>query len=193
MTERSGMTETARVDYYSGPSEFYNWRCISTVEKWSKAAYDAGAPPEEVLTQVGNLRLIGGASIIWQRLITKAPSTSSTGAALQALSTDNAKIGVGTSTATASKTQTALQAASTAKKYKGMSTGFPSHTDATGSTSAQSCQFKASFTSTEANFAWREWAVANSSGGRHINRAVGNLGTKTTGTWTLTVTLTETT
>lgn len=193
MYEHGGMKERTAVGYYSGPSEGFNWKCITTVEKWDQRSFDAGLPPNDVLEHVGNVRLIGGASALWQRLITIAASTSSTGAALQAFSTGNAKIGVGTSTVAAAKAQTALQSTNSAKKYKGMSSGWPAHTDHTTSTAAQSCAFKASYTSTEANFAWREWGVANSSAGRHLNRSVGNLGTKTTGTWTLTVTLTETT
>ena len=190
MFERAGSKERAAVGYYPANTEHYNWKAITTVEKWSAARHAAGLPPDEVVEHVGNIRLIGGASILWERLITKNPSTSTTGVALQAFSSV-AVIGVGTSTVAASKTQTGLQ--STSKAYATMSSGYPSHTDGSTSTAAQSCQFAASFGTTVANFAWREWGVGNSSGGRFLNRSVGNLGTKTTGTWTLTLTLTETT
>jgi hypothetical protein len=51
-------------------------------------------------------------------------------------------------------------------------------------------QFSSDFLTGEANYAWAEWAVANaSSAGIILNRKVEALGTKTSGTWTLTVTV----
>ena len=188
--DKSGFGETLLVSAGSEPVDPLGWRCVTRVDKWNEA--DLGGAPYETLTHVGNLRLIGGASLFWERAITKVPSGSATGAALQALSSDNAVIGVSSGTGAAAKTQTALQTTGT-KFYSSMTTGWPAHTDGTSSSGQQDCVFKASFGTTKANVAWREWAVANSSGGRHINRAVSNLGTKATGTWTITVTLTETT
>lgn len=145
------------------------------------------------LTIEGNLPTIGGISVLIQRAITLNPSTSSTGAALQAFSNAAAKIGVGISTAAAAKTQTGLQGAT--KTFKGMATtAYPSHTDGTASTGTQTFQFRSTFTTTEANHVWAEWAVCNSSGGRYLNRKVEALGTKTSvGAWDLTVSITLTT
>ena len=50
--------------------------------------------------------------------------------------------------------------------------------------------FRATFGASEANFAWNEWVIANSTvdgTGRILNRKAAGLGTKATGTWTLTV------
>ncbi len=95
----------------------------------------------------------------------------------------NAHIGVGDSTAAFSPSQTDLQASSN-KVRKGMEANFPTRTN-------NQLVFKSSFGPTEANFSWREWGVFNaSSGGVMLNRKVENLGTKSSGTWVLTVTLT---
>jgi hypothetical protein len=52
--------------------------------------------------------------------------------------------------------------------------------------------FRSTFTTSDANFAWAEWAVFNaSSSGTMLNRKVEALGTKTSAqTWQITVTLT---
>ena len=71
-----------------------------------------------------------------------------------------------------------------------METGYPSHTDGTGS-GAEQCQWKAQWGTADGNFAWEEWGLFNAStGGRMLNRKVESLGTKASGSvWTLTVTL----
>ena len=167
------------------------WRCQWKVEKnWlaGDGAHDRG--DREVVLGEGNLLLNGGAAIIWQRLKTNKPSTSSTGAALQAYSSGNARIGVGNSTATAAITQTDLQGAS--KKYNSMQSGYPSHTDGTSSSGARQILYRALYTTAQANFAWQEWGLFNSTGGskRMLNRKVQSLGAKTSSAqWTFTVTL----
>ncbi|GAH96133.1 unnamed protein product, partial [marine sediment metagenome] len=90
-----------------------------------------------------------------------------------------AQIGVGDSTTAADATQTDLQAA-TNKTYKGMESGYPTST-------SQKATFKASFGSSEANYAWEEWVVKQSTSAICLNRKVESLGTKSTGTWTLEV------
>ena len=98
----------------------------------------------------------------------------------------NAKIGVGDSSTAADATQTDLQAA-TNKTYKGMETGYPT-------SASQKANFKASFGSSEANYTWNEWVIksvdADTASNICLNRKVENLGTKTTGTWTLEVSIT---
>lgn len=169
------------------------WRARWSVEKHYKAdcpVTGRKAGERTVEEFEGNLLVNGGASIIWQRLKTKKPSTSSTGAALQAFSTDNARLGVGNSTATAAVTQTDLQGAS--KRYNSMVSGYPTHTDGTSSSGARQIQFRGLFTTAQANYAWNEWGLFNSTGGskRMLNRKVQALGTKTSSAqWTFTVTL----
>lgn len=96
----------------------------------------------------------------------------------------NANIGVGDSTTAAAVGQTDLQAA-TNKLRKAMDATFP--TVANGVYT-----WRSTFATTDANFAWQEWAVFNASAtGRMLNRAVSSLGTKTSAqSWQLTVTVT---
>lgn len=178
-------------EQFQAGSQRTKWRCQWMVEKvWKAGDHSHEAGDREIVMGEGNLLLNGGASVIWQRLKTKKPSTSSTGAALQGYSTDNARIGVGNSTATAAVTQTDLQGAS--KRYNGMQSGYPSHTDGTSSSGARQILYRALYTTAQANFAWQEWGLFNSTGAnkRMLNRKVQSLGTKTSSAqWTFTVTL----
>jgi len=88
--------------------------------------------------------------------------------------------------------QTDLQAAtgSTARWIEGMESGYPSHTDGTSSSGMREVQFQGIATSSQANIAWNEWTIQNSSGGRALNRKVQSIGTKTSAvTRTITITL----
>ena len=80
-----------------------------------------------------------------------------------------------------SPTETDLAGAS--KTYKGMEATFPTST-------AQKITLKSSFGSAEANNVWAEWVVKQSTSGKCLNRKVAALGTKTSGTWTLEITIT---
>jgi len=65
-----------------------------------------------------------------------------------------------------------------------METSYPTRTD-------NVLTFKSSFGSGDANFAWNEWGIFNdASAGTMLNRKVESLGTKSSGTWVLTVELT---
>jgi hypothetical protein len=95
----------------------------------------------------------------------------------------NAYLGVGDSTTAFAAAQTDLQAP-TNKLRKGMEDTYPS-------VATNVISFKASFGESDANFAWNEWGVFNSSStGTMLSRKVESLGTKASGTWNLTVTLT---
>ena len=142
---------------------------------------DGEDAPYEVLVGEGNLLVNAGSTALWQAL---------RGDAVTAFSSANSRLGVGDSTTAAGTSQTDLQAA-TNKLRKAMDSGWPKVGVADG-LSANQIQFQATFGSSEANFAWNEWAVFNAAAaGTMLNRAVpgGGLGTKTTGSWTLTVTL----
>lgn len=107
----------------------------------------------------------------------------------------NAYIGVGDTSTAEAATQTELQATQNAANrfYKGMNATFPSRSN-------QTVSWQSDFTSSEANFAWAEWTIAAAAstasgsgylvGTTNLNRKVSSLGTKTTGTWTLTGTVT---
>ncbi len=189
------------------------WRCETLLEKFDAGVKDVyagryisstnpsdrrGAPvqPYEVLRSTGNLLTIGGADVLWLALTTAM--TATTGTAKTRFNNANAGIGVGISTAAAANTQTDLQASTgAANRYtKGMDATFPTHTTGTGSSTSTKILFKATFTSSQANFAWQEWKITNRVGqtaalaGRMLNRKVQALGTKTSAaTWAFTVTL----
>lgn len=151
---------------------------------WSAEEIDAGLADDaliETINREGNLLVIGGASALWERL---------KGTAVTAFDNTNAILGVGDSTTAAADTQTNLQAA-TNKLGKAMDATYPTHTDSTGTAGSKSIVYRSTFGSSDANFAWQEWGIFNGAlgTGRMLNRKVESLGTKTTGTWVLTITL----
>lgn len=162
------------------------WRAHAKVEKYDTPD---GTPeslddlePYEIIEIDGNLLVIGGSSALWERLI---------GTGITAFDNTNAYLGVGDSTTAAADTQTDL-VASTNKLRKAMDATYPQHSDSTSSAGAKTITFRATFSTSDANFAWQEWAVFNAStAGRMLNRKVESLGTKTSAsTWVLTITLT---
>ncbi len=97
----------------------------------------------------------------------------------------NARLGVGDSNTAESASQTGLQAA-TNKTFKAMDTGYPQRSN-------QTAEWRATFGSGDANYAWEEYTVVNASddAGKNLNRKVSSKGTKASGeTWTLSVQVT---
>jgi len=129
--------------------------------------------PYEILKGEDNCLLNTGIDEMWDLII---------GVSSNYYNNANTQIGVGDSSTAANSTQTDLQAA-TNKTYKGMEAGYPTST-------AQKATFKSSFGSSEANYTWNEWVVKQSTSGKCLNRKVESLGTKSSGTWTLEVTIT---
>jgi hypothetical protein len=127
----------------------------------------------EVIDGEGNLLLNSGIDEMWDLIV---------GDSANHFNNASAQIGVGDSNTAASASQTDLQA-STNKTYKGMDSGYPTST-------SQKATFQASFGDSEANYAWNEWVVKQSTSGKCLNRKVESLGTKTSGTWTLQVSIT---
>lgn len=151
--------------------------------KWQVEKYRGNLPtdkdrelftPYEVIRGEGNLLLNAGIDELWDLL---------TGVGGTAFSNANARIGVGNSNTAAVATQTALIGGST--ELKGMEATYPL-------SASQAVTFRASFGSSEGNFAWQEWVVDNGSGAAVcLNRKVTSLGTKASGTtWVFTVTIT---
>jgi hypothetical protein len=131
----------------------------------------------EVEVVEGNLLLNEGIQEIWDLTIAAGGTTAYNNA--------NAEIGVGDSVTAEVATQTDLQAASN-KLFKAMVATYPIRTN-------QTVDFRSDFLTAEANYAWAEWGVRNGvTRNKNLNRKVQALGTKTTGTWTLTASITIT-
>jgi hypothetical protein len=120
--------------------------------------------PYDVSSFEGNLLLNEGITTL-MNLLTGSTSTIET-----PFNNANARLAVGNSSAAASAAQTDLQGTN---KYKAMSATYPQ-------ISGQTVTFRAVFGSTEANFDWREFSVANGASGsaKNLNRKVSNQGTK---------------
>ncbi len=124
----------------------------------------------------GNLLLNEGIAVLQSLLI---------GTGGTAFSNANAYLGVGDSDTAASAAQTGLQA-ETNKLYKAMEAFYPN-------IASQTTTWRAIFGSDDANFAWKEFTVANgnSDSAVNLNRKVSAQGTKTSGqTWTLDLAIT---
>lgn len=168
-----------------------HWLAIARVEKYHELDALPIDPvarrrftPDEVLEMKGNVLVTGstgatgsGVQSMWARLIgtTTSPAYDAT----------NGRVGVGDgngSVPTGANGDTDLTAPT--NKLRKVVTGL-------ATISGRGLTFVADFTSGEANFAWREWGVFNSNTAAQgmLNHKGEDLGTKTTGTWTLTVTL----
>jgi hypothetical protein len=97
----------------------------------------------------------------------------------------NARLGVGDSSTAAAATQTSLQA-STNKTFKAMDSGYPQRTN-------QTAEWRATFGSSDANYAWEEYTVVNAGDdtGVNLNRVCSSKGTKASGeSWVLSLQIT---
>lgn len=135
----------------------------------------AGLDPVEVIVEEGNLLTTAGATALMTLLI---------GGGGSAFNNANSYLGVGDSTTAAAVGQTDLQAA-TNKLRKAMDAGYPWTYEGT-------VTWRATFGTSDANWAWQEWGVFNAAAaGTMLNRKVTSLGTKTSAaTWQLTVSVT---
>lgn len=189
-----------------GAWETIRYQTIWTCEKWSEdicdfarkslgLAKDAAvgsvqllgiAPPDECEVIYGNILVNEGIQRMLDLLI---------GAGGTTFANANAFIGVGDTATAAAATDTELLATANAANrfYKGMVATWPQRT-------SQTVDWKSDFTTTEANFAWQEWTVAAGAttasgsgflvGTTNLNRKVQSLGTKASGTWTMTASIT---
>lgn len=191
----------------SDGSDGIRWGAHALVEKYSGAQVAAAvavlghepdgaelhalfARPDDGTAEAhGNLLTTGGVTLLTGLII---------GAGGNAFNNADAIVGVGNSTTTAVVADTALGADNTANAwYQGADSANP-----TRSAGVITCI--ATFTTGNANFAWQEWCFAAGSGtitpGDHlsavstspimINHKIQSLGTKTSGSWVLTATLT---
>jgi hypothetical protein len=187
------------------PVDVLHWAVLWTCEKWSEDACDwvrrklelpsgeeirsavlrtliPDSSPDFQLAEIpGNLLLNEGIARLLDLLIAAGGT---------AYNNANAYIGVGDTSTAEAATQTELQATQNAANrfYKAMNATYPSRTN-------QTVTWQSDFTSSEANLHWQEWTVAAGAttasgsgflvGTTNLNRKVSDLGTKATGTWTL--------
>lgn len=195
----TSLSERSAIAVMTNPNDVIRWRARWSVAKFWTPPTDPAIPaadqvrgltPYEVIDREGNLLMYGGASCLWQCLLGNGTATA--GQVLTYFNNAQSAIGVGDSSTAAAATQTDLQAASN-KLKKAMDSTYPQHTDATTS-GAASVVFRSTFATGDANWAWQEWVVGNSTTaatGRILNRKVESLGTKTSAaSWQFTVTLT---
>ncbi len=159
-----------------GISEHSQWRVEWRLEKWAETARKvAGFEPDEVLCDSQNIILDSGANEML-KLITGTGGT--------AFSAANAYIYVGTSSTAENASQGGILATGNNRAYAGMDVGYPV-------VNSRQMIYRASFGDSSANFAWNEASIVNGTGANAVamNRKVSNMGTKSTGTWTLQITV----
>lgn len=149
-------------------TEKINWKVNWVIEKFKDGIKYAEESFDE------NILVNAGIQLMEDLLI---------GAGGTVFSNANAHIGVGNSNTAAAAGQTDLQGAS--KTRKAMESGYPQR-------SGQTVSFRSVFGSSDANYAWEEFAIFNNaSTGTMLNRRVENKGTKASGeTWTVTCNIT---
>ena len=131
----------------------------------------------------GNVLLNEGINELWT-LVCSSSGTK--------FDNSNAYLGVGDDDTAEAATQTGLNpsgGSSLNQLYKAMDGGYPTYG------TAQKATWRATFGAAEANFAWKEFTVANGSSGAsvNLNRKVSDQGTKTSGqVWELTLEITLT-
>lgn len=159
-----------------GISEHSQWRVEWKLEKWADTARKlAGFGPDEILVDTQNIVLDTGANEML-KLITGTGGTS--------YSASNAYIYVGTNTTPENASQSGVLATGSSRAFAVMDTGYPVVT-------GRQMIYRASFGDTSANFAWNEASIVNGTGANAVamNRKVSNMGTKSSGTWTLQITV----
>jgi len=154
----------------------------------SAALREIVGPPEECAEIQGNLLLNEGIQRLEDLTMIATVLTNQT--AGNPWSNANSFLGVGTSGTAEAATQTDLQAGGF---YKAMNATYPSR-------SSQTVSFQSDFTTSEANQVWGEWSISAGAttasgagftvGTTNLNRKVAALGTKSSGTWTLTAQIT---
>lgn len=159
-----------------GISEHTKWRVQWQLEKWFDTARKlAGFEPDEIVYDGGNTILDVGATELLS-IITGTGGTPYNAA--------NAYIYVGSNNTAENTSQVGVIATGANRAFAGMDSGYPQVNN-------RQAIFRASFGDTSANFDWNEASIVNGLGVNAVamNRKVGTLGTKATGTWTLQITV----
>jgi hypothetical protein len=195
--------EGAHIEVGQHGGDSIRWRPVATVQKYDDdqtawvarktgvavpqgAHFEAaGVKPYDTVVAPGNLLTTAGLTRLTSLL---------TGGGGQALTATSGRLGVGNSSTAAAVGQTDLQAAAGAANR-----WFMPLDNATPTVAAGVVTLRATFATGDANFVWAEWgvdigtptvaasAVVNAT---LLNRAVQALGTKASGSWVLTTTIT---
>lgn len=202
-TDGAVAADVAQVGASMEASDSMLWSPVVTVEKFdddqtawvadrygllTPQAHDfalAGVDPYETLTVPGNLLTTAGLNRLTSLMI---------GAGGQAATNTATRLGVGNSSTAAAVGQTDLQAAAGGanRQFKVMDATYPQQTNGV-------MTFKSTFATGEANFVWAEWGVdigaptvadGTTVSALLLNRSVQALGTKASGSWVLTATIT---
>lgn len=176
--------------------EFIPWRPVVLLEKFDRDqvawvrgktgllepdgdALSAHVTPYDTMQFAGNLLTTAGLGKVSSLLI---------GAGATALNAANSRVGVGDNAAGAVVGDTALTTG-TASYFRLNDATYPQQASGV-------VTMKASFADAEANFAWACWGIDSGTANGQpataplVNRKVQAMGTKTSGVWALTVTLT---
>lgn len=149
-----------------------SWKAAWRIEKFKVGAKD----PYEVLEWEGNLGLLEGRAELIDIICGLGTPTK--------WDNTNAYIGVGNSNQAPAEGDTGLIGAS--KLYKAMMATYPQRSN-------QTAEWKSEFIDGEAEFAWEEYTVCNTStdAGVNLNRTTASKGTKSSGeVWTLSLKIT---
>jgi hypothetical protein len=179
--------ERAGLGVQLGGCDHGHWLCRTELRKWHSRedGIHLWTPPDELEVVEGNLLTYGGASIQWQTLLGTAGAGTG---ALAFFNNANTRMAIGSSATAEAAGQQDMQ---TPVARIAMDSGYPAHTDSATLAAANTVTFRATALDAVANAVWAEWGLANAAtGGRLLNRRVQALGTKTSGSWQLTVTLT---
>ena len=159
-----------------GISEHSQWCVEWRVEKWFDTAKKlAGLEPDEIAIETQNIILDSGANEMLKII---------TGTGGAAYSAANSYIYVGTDSTTENAAQSGVLATGTNRAFSSVDAGYPT-------VNGRQMIYRASFGDEAANFAWNEVSITNGTGANAVsmNRKVASLGTKTTGTWTIQLTI----
>lgn len=208
-TDTTLARDAAEVSAAMEAGDFFGWNPVAVVEKFSQDQVDfatrkleqlangiyvpdgdflrevCGEPEDGYAEAVGNLLTTAGLGRLTSLLIAGGG---------QGLTNTATRLGVGNSSTAAAVGQTDLQAAAGAgnRQFKVMDATYPQQ-------SAGVVTAKSTFATGEANFAWAEWGLdigtptvadGTTVAALLLNRKVESLGTKVSGAWALTVTIT---
>lgn len=157
-----------------GISENGKWVVTWVIDKFRNMSDYISDTPYDTIVDTQNIILDNGANEMLKLIV---------GTGGTAYNNTNAKIQVGTNSTPELASQTGLIATSPNMYEKGMESTYPQ-------VSGRTVVFKSVFDDGEANFAWNEFAITN--GTVVLNRKVQNLGTKTTGVWSIQITISVT-